>query len=48
MVGDFYTEITGAAMYCQPTDTGFGVFSIFYEMIATAECAETFVEDAFL
>lgn len=48
MVGDLHTEISRTAMYCQPADTGFGVFSIFDEMVAATECAEAFVEDSFL
>ena len=48
VIGYFHSKISRATVDCKPSDTGFGVFAIFYEMIATAECAETFVEDAFL
>lgn len=37
VISNFDSEISRATVYCQPTDTGFGVFAIFYEMVAATE-----------
>jgi len=44
MVCCFDTEIARPAVNGQPAFSGFGILSILNEMIASAECADTFVK----
>ena len=48
MVGDFYSEIPGAAVDCQPSFMRLFVLAVFNEVIASAKRTETFIKDSLI